>query len=1635
MMYFLKSSLTLILGLFLIVPQFTFAQSDAALRPVAATIKAAKIEGQNFPARSVFQRNSSPTESLQINKEVRNATQISLNIAQLTALRSANLQSMKLEIPYKNNQTLQVELIRADPLSDDFTVITDQSNGRAVSYTAGQYFRGILKGDDQSIAAFSFFENEIIGMISTQAEGNIVIGKLQEAKNIEKYIAYSDRELKTPNTSACGTTIPDNYGEKMRQMLSHAANHGSRSTSCIKVYIEGDFALNNNKGGVANATNYLTAMFNQVATLYQNEQIPTVTSQIFIWTTQDPYSTSSSSAALSTFRTTRTSFNGDIAHLAALGGNGLGGVAYLDVLCSSGYRYAYSNINSTYNTVPTYSWTIEVFTHEMGHNIGSPHTQSCSWTGGALDNCYATEGGCPPGPAPTNGGTIMSYCHLTSYGINFNNGFGVQPGNLIRAYVDAASCLVVCAGAGACTVPTTLASSNILTTTATVSWAAVISATKYNLQYKTSTASTWTTVSNITPTTYNLTGLTANTLYYFKVQSVCTSGTSAYATQAQFTTLVPCGVPTNLTSFQISSTSASVQWDVVANATSYDLQYKTSAATAWITVSTTDPFYQLYSLLPNTVYNFKVRAICPFGTSAYSTASDFKTLPICGGDPISLSSSQVNDTSAVISWGYMDSAISYNVQYKPNAATAWITLSNIQVTSISLAPLTPNTNYVFRVQAVCPEGNSNFSATSLFTTSGSSCGVPSGLTATNITTTSATLGWAAVQGASSYNVQYKTSASASWSASVSVAGNSYNLTGLTASTPYNFRVQAVCGSSVSAFSASGTFTTLQGAAVCAVPTNLSAANISNTGATVTWAAVSGAVTYNLQYKVSGTTAWTSVSVATESYTLSNLTADTRYDFQVQTVCGGGVSSAYSSVQTFTTLGNGGGTSCAAPTGIVVSSVSATSVVVSWSTATGAIAYIVNYKPVAAAIWLSQTVTATTATLVNLLPATQYVYQVQTVCQGDGVVSGFSPQGNFTTSEQISCNPVTNLKSTSVNNSSAVISWTAAQGGAVNYTLQYKLSSASNWTSVTVAGNTFTLTGLLSGTTYTYRVQTNCQSSATSDWVSGGFTTTGCSTPSNITFSNISYNTATVRWNNVSGVLYYVLQYREAGVSNWITAAATLYANTFVLNGLQPSRMYEVRVQTRCVAGASSYSDAIKFTTTGCVAPSGLAANNISADTAILSWNTVAGATLYNVSYKIDTASAWRDTVNLVNNSVKLKFLRANTKYVFRVQANCPFGLSDFSPNTAFTTSGTANCGAPTGLVTAQNTASSATLTWNKVSGATSYLLQFKRAAQNPWSLDIAVSDTSFLVTGLAASTNCQFRVRALCGANYSNYTSANFNTVVGCGAPQDITVSGITTTEATLRWTAIPNILDYILQYKKSSETNWTTVSNANLTSIFLNGLTTATTYNYRMRTACSSTDSSTYTLAANFTTDGCLIPTVLSANVTGNISKLSWVGSAWAYDYNLQYKILTDTVWQNVAADTSYYTLNNLLPATNYQYRVQSICSGGNSAYSDPFRFSTVAQQPAHNASFDTEKPSIVLVPNPAHEVVNIRLFMTNKDEKANTQLLVFNVNGAVVLRRILNPDQSSTSLDISELPSGFYFLKVVGGNGTVLSEKFVKE
>ncbi|MCW5922314.1 MAG: fibronectin type III domain-containing protein [Saprospiraceae bacterium] len=640
---------------------------------------------------------------------VDNATILEADLTALNQLLKTAPLTLTFSIPNAHGANFELELVKVDLLAPDFSLGTLGANAQENHpYQQGVHYRGIARGNPYSLAALSVFDDGIMAMVSDES-GTFQVGKMEDGSG--QHILYRKEDLKADVPFGCfaddDALIPDDE-----------PSAGDRGVGCktVQVYFECDYKLYTDKGSnLANATNYVTGLFNQVATLYANENVGIAISQIYIWTSPDPYQGySSTSAVLNAFRNNRgTNFNGNLAHFLSTRNLG-GGIAYLDVICFKSYAYGVSGISASYQNVPTYSWTVEVVTHELGHNLGSWHTHSCNWPNGALDNCYSPEGNCSPGPAPSNGGTIMSYCHLKSYGINFNNGFGPVPGNRIRDRVLAATCLP---SSGA--IPTGLNATNITATSASLTWGGVAGATNYTVQYKTSASSTWLTAGTSTTPAYNLTGLTANTAYNWRVKTDC----SDYSATANFTTNNSsgggnsCSAPTGLTTTNITSSSAKLNWNASASATSYTVQFKRSSVTTWSTAGTTSSTtFNLNSLLSGTTYNWRVKANC---SADYSAQATFSTLSGDGGGgtgacnpPTVLNNVKIGPNSALINWTAVNGASSYTLQIKFATSNTWYTLGTVSVTQVTISGLQPSTSYHWRVKANC----SGYSAQKLLTT-------------------------------------------------------------------------------------------------------------------------------------------------------------------------------------------------------------------------------------------------------------------------------------------------------------------------------------------------------------------------------------------------------------------------------------------------------------------------------------------------------------------------------------------------------------------------------------------------------------------------------------------------------------------------------------------------------------------------------------------------------------------------------------------------------------------------------------------------------------------------------------------------------------------------------------------------------
>ena len=368
------------------------------------------------------------------------------------------------------------------------------------------FYAGVVEGDPNSIVSLSEKDGTINMLVQSQGKSynfsqaqGLVYNLIREDKIDRSGYNFCSSNTENANTELSGRRIG------LKEELP-----------CVKVYFEVDFDAYQRLGTVEKASEYFLAAFNEVNTLYKNENINVQISELFVWDIPSPYLGFGSLSQLQQFQVTRPVFNGDIAHLVDFRTNN-GGVAYVDVLCSNS-AYAYSGCEPSFETYPTYSWTVEVITHEIGHNLGSPHTHDCSWPGGAIDDCAVPQGSCDRGPMPVNGGTIMSYCHLTHHGINFANGFGTLPGDLIRDRVAGAACLETCELL--CLIPSALQQTNSSQNSFTVQWTPNSGAKDYTFAYRLFGTNDWT-ILFLDQSFVTIDGLLANREYETMVRGNC----------------------------------------------------------------------------------------------------------------------------------------------------------------------------------------------------------------------------------------------------------------------------------------------------------------------------------------------------------------------------------------------------------------------------------------------------------------------------------------------------------------------------------------------------------------------------------------------------------------------------------------------------------------------------------------------------------------------------------------------------------------------------------------------------------------------------------------------------------------------------------------------------------------------------------------------------------------------------------------------------------------------------------------------------------------------------------------------------------------------------------------------------------
>jgi hypothetical protein len=390
-------------------------------------------------------------------------SELNINRQTLRELAATRPEALQLRVPTgtADRQALELELVQVDLFNGNnapFFTIGEGGQTVPVNYEGGVHYRGIVKNskDSTNFVSISVFAEGVMGLIvDRNHEWNL--GAEQSVNRAESesdnYVLYDAATVENPSPFSCGTD--EGVRPEVEELYYMHGDESNRMTAnCVGQYVEADFDIYQRFGSDVRATlNFLTGLFNQSLTLYDNDDIDIYLSSAAVWTAADNYSEVDSDAALNSF-TGRigNNFVGDIAQLIALddviSGGKSGLAAEIGFICGDDdSRHCYSDLYLSFGNVPTYSWDLNVVTHEAGHLLGSRHTHACVWNGDntAIDGCAGgTEGGCDLPGNPAGGGTIMSYCHNTGVGMNFSLGFGPQPSAVIRNYVNGSACLKSC---------------------------------------------------------------------------------------------------------------------------------------------------------------------------------------------------------------------------------------------------------------------------------------------------------------------------------------------------------------------------------------------------------------------------------------------------------------------------------------------------------------------------------------------------------------------------------------------------------------------------------------------------------------------------------------------------------------------------------------------------------------------------------------------------------------------------------------------------------------------------------------------------------------------------------------------------------------------------------------------------------------------------------------------------------------------------------------------------------------------------------------------------------------------------------------------------------------------------------------
>ena len=507
--------------------------------------------------------------------------------------------------------------------------------------------------------------------------------------------------------------------------------------------------------------------------------------------------------------------------------------------------------------------------------------------------------------------------------------------------------------------------------------------------------------------------------------------------------------------------------------------------------------------------------------------------------------------------------------------------------------------------------------------------------------------------------------------------------------------------------------------------------------------------------------------------------------------------------------------------------------------------------------------------------------------------------------------------------------------------------------------------------------------------------TTCPRPTNVTYTNVTANSATISWGgSASGYYVYYRRDDQQSIDSVYTTS-----NSITLTNLTSNGTYLLAVKSVCGSEMSIFSSTIQFSTPQVLAQVPYycgfeTGENETSQWAIANDGATNGWCIGTAT--ADTGSASLYVTNDFNNKPNAYTITAGSvAWAYRDFYLPQIAATDtFEINFRWKCGGENNydymniyIGSPTSVPTG-----GATTTITVPTGATALKTNIQGRSYNTAGATGYVTERIILSGAEYGGGN--YRI-FLCWRNDGSAGQQPpvsidefqiFAPVATCPAPE--LYSNIVNNVATISWSEVG---DYELRYRKAADADFgQTITVTNAASYTINGLDPLTDYVCQVRRICDADLGNSNWAEIGFTTEDlpCGVPTnIVATNITYTSATLSWTDpngtqTSWTVEYG--YGENTHTI----TANASTIELTDLYAGMTYNVRVQGNCSETvSSEWSEVYTFNTATCQTVSNlvANEITSSSAVITWTAPAGQTKwELSYGMQGVDEEHGTKVTV---------------------------------------------------